>query len=251
MNRSADATRRPYKKPPIIEAVIAMHFAERVDQYSIDKFARGRKALFSFREDVIEVQASFDLQSQKQSSGLKKIGYKLSNSDHTRVIMITPNQMSVSHLAPYPGWDAFFKEARAHWKELVKVVKHQSLARVSTRYINRIDIPVGVNGRVELHKYLTAGLSLPQYGQSLALQNFGVNCVLLDPGNQYTHVLQLATVPSPLIDHLSVTIDIDVVTAAPLPTNDDDLWALINSLQTYKNNLFEACITQETRDLFK
>ena len=85
----------------------------------------------------------------------------------------------------------------------------------------------------------------------MTLQGFYINCSLLHPSSEYQNVLQFATINPPLIDHLSFTVDIDVVTMQPVPSRDDNLWQLIWDLRQYKNDLFEACITPETRRLFQ
>ena len=238
----------PYNKPPIVEAVIAVHFSEPLHQREIDAFARKSKKSFPFSEEL--VSWTFNLHKQYASKS-EKIGYKLSSADRARLVIIQSLQFGVIQQAPYAGWDTFYGEARAHWDVLKKIITHRSIARVSTRYINRIDIAVGINGQIDLSKYFNVGLSLPNYVEKMALQNFYVNCSLLHPNTHFINILQFATVPSPLIDHLSFTIDIDIATLGAVPTHEVKLWELIDSLRTYKNDLFEACITDETRKLFQ
>lgn len=241
----------PYQKPPIVEAVIAVHFSVPLDQREIDAFARKSKQSFPFSEELVSLETAFNLQTKQHASKAEKIGYKLSSADRTRLVIISPLQFGVIQQAPYAGWDTFYREARAHWDVLKKIITYKPIARVSTRYINRIDIAVGINGQIDLSKYFSAGLSLPNYAEKMALQNFYVNCSLLHPNTQFINVLQFATAPSPLIDHLSFTIDVDVATMGAAPTHEVKLWELIDSLRTYKNDLFEACITDETRKLFQ
>lgn len=251
MTTPAGIPQPAYKKPPIIEAVIAMHFSAPIEMKWIDAFARKRKARFSRSEDILEMSTLFNAQTHQTASNMTKIGCKLTSVDNTSVIIIIPTQLSISHLAPYTSWDMLYGEARQHWDVLAKIAKHKALSHVSARYINRIDIPVGINGRIDLHKFFNAGLSLPPYVQAMALQTFHVNCSLLHPSEQYKYVLQLASTPSPLIDHVSFTIDIDVMTTGSAPVNEDKMWSLIDFLRKHKNDLFESCITPETRKLFQ
>lgn len=85
----------------------------------------------------------------------------------------------------------------------------------------------------------------------MSLQAFVINCSLINTIEKYTTVLQFATLPSPLIDHLSFTIDIDVASIGAVESRDDKLWELIGTLRKPKNELFEACITTDTRKLFQ
>lgn len=242
---------QPYKKPPIIEAVIAVHLSAPLEQKDIDTFARKSQKRLPVSEDIIQMGALYNAATKHHTSNVNKIGYKLSSAERTRVIMIQPLQIGVIQLAPYTDWGTFYSEARSHWEVLKKIVGYKPVSRVSTRYINRIDIPVSSGGYVDLQKYLNVGLSLPPYAQAMSLQNFSLNSSLNNSHGENLQVLQVATVPSPLIDHLSITIDIDVATTGQVPLDDGKLWDLINSLRKYKNDLFESCITADTRNLFQ
>jgi len=241
----------PYNKPPIIEAVIAVHFAVPLAAKEIDAFSRKLKKAFPFSEDVVEIKTTFNVGTKKHVSNIRKLGYKLCSADRTRLVMIQPLQFGVIQQAPYSSWDSFYQEARTHWNVLTKIVGHKPIFRVSTRYINRIDIPVGSSGVVDLHKYFNVGLSLPQYAQGMSLQAFAINCSLLNSIEHYNSVLQVAAVPSPLIDRLSFTIDIDIATTGTEEIRDTKLWELIGTLRKPKDDLFEACITPDTRKLFQ
>ena len=156
---------KQYNKPPIVEAVIALHFSTPLTMKEIETFARKSKKSFPVIEDVGQIM--FNVQA-KQKPTAQKTGHKLSNADRTRYIMIQPLQFGVIQHAPYAGWDAFYKEAHGHWQALKKIIKHKAVSRVSTRYINRIDIPAAVGTLIDLSKYFTIGLSLPQYTQTMA-----------------------------------------------------------------------------------
>jgi uncharacterized protein (TIGR04255 family) len=240
-----------YNKPPIIEAVIAIHFAAPLAAKEIGAFSRKLKNAFPFSDDIVSIEHTFNVRTKEHVPNIRKLGYKLSSADRTRLLMIQSLQFGVIQQAPYSGWDKFSQEARTYWNVLTKIVGHKPISRISTRYINRVDIPVGAAGVVDLHKFFTLGLSLPQYAQDMSLQAFVINCSLINTIEKYTTVLQFSAVPSPLIDHLSFTIDIDVATIGVVEPRDNKLWELIGTLRKPKNELFEACITPETRKLFQ
>ena len=240
-----------YNKPPITEAVIAMHFSKPLELKWIEAFARKHNTRFSRSEDMFEISASFNAQTHQSASNTKKIGYKLTSGDNARVVTIVPSQLAISHLAPYTDWGELCSDARQHWTTLSKIMKSKSLGHISARYINRIDIPIKTDGGVDIHKYFNLGLSLPTYVQTMALQAFQVNCSLHNANEPYLYTLSIASTPSPLINYLSFIIDIDVATTGVVPVDEDKLWELIDSLRKQKNDLFESCITSETRALFQ
>ncbi len=63
-------------------------------------------------------------------------------------------------------------------------------------------------------------------------------------------IVNAGTVLSPLIDHTSFLLDIDLYKDTNLPIRDDDIWELFLTLHTEKNKLFEAFITDRARELF-
>ena len=252
MDTFANDLQAPYKKPPIIEAVIALHFSRPVELKSIETFATRRKTRFPRNEELVQMSASFNPQTRQSASDVTGVGRKLISADGSRTIIVMPGQFAVSQSAPYTDWDILWAEAREEWNIFSKILRYRDLSHVSTRYINRIDIPVGRGNSVDLHRYFTIGLSLPPHVQSMQLQTFYVHSSLLDSSGKYVCQLQLASVPSsPLIDHISFTIDIDVATTEAVPANEENLWSLVGSLRKIKNDLFESCITPATRMLFK
>jgi uncharacterized protein (TIGR04255 family) len=57
-------------------------------------------------------------------------------------------------------------------------------------------------------------------------------------------------VTPPLVGFAALVLDIDVFRETNIPRRDEDLWALVNRIRTYKNNIFETCITDQSRALF-
>ena len=241
----------PYKKPPIVEAIIAVHFTTPLAEKYIDRFAQRQKDQFPRSEQRLRVELHFDVATKQQRGRVDKDGYKLRSQNTAQLVIITPSQMGFVQLAPYTQWDELYKGARRQWDALKKVTDHIALSRVSTRFINRIDVPArSADKSIDLRKYFSAGLSLPTSLSSMALKAFNVSCSLVDEKNELMQVLKLAATPSPLIDFVSFLLDIDVYTTGPLPGREEDIWSLINTLQSRKNSLFESFITDDTRELF-
>jgi uncharacterized protein (TIGR04255 family) len=251
MTTPAGVPQPPYKKPPIIEAVLAIHFSEAVPVKVIDAFAAKRKAKFPRNEDLIETKFETNLKDSHKNSS-RKVGVKLSSADGSRVIMFQSNQFALIHLAPYTDWDCLYDETREHWEALTKILKYRNIAYFSTRYVNRIDIPVSGDNGVDLQKYFHIGVTIPPTtANTLRLENFATTMTLSAPDGAYRFLMQFSTVPSPLIDCASFLVDIDLITSGTHPKRDDDAWAFLKSLRRAKNDLFETCITDETRKLFQ
>ncbi len=240
-----------YKKPPIVEAVLAIHFAETIPLKTIEAFAAKRKAKFPRSEDLIETKFETNLKDTHKT-GVRKVGMRLHSSDGSRLIIFRGDQFALVHLAPYTDWDCLYDETREHWESLAKILKHKNISYFSTRYVNRVDIPVDNNNGVDLQTYFKIGIMLPLgTAKALHLENFATTTTLVDPLGAYRFLLQFSSIQSPLIDCVSYLIDIDLITSGTHPKKDEDAWSFVKSLRQAKNDLFEACITDETRKLFQ
>ena len=62
--------------------------------------------------------------------------------------------------------------------------------------------------------------------------------------------MNAATVQSPLIDHVSLLLDIDLFKDQNVPQKDNEVWELFSHLHRQKNKIFEAFITDKARELF-
>ena len=138
----------------------------------------------------------------------------------------------------YPSWPNILDDA-------YHVIDRRQMGRIGVRYFNRLDIP-GAN--INLQEWINVGLSIPKdFGG--VLNEFGAR-VVVPMDNNLTVALAYQSVPSPLIDHSSVLLDIDVVIDRGIPLADEEVWELISKMRDAKNFVFEACITQRMRDLF-
>jgi uncharacterized protein (TIGR04255 family) len=50
---------------------------------------------------------------------------------------------------------------------------------------------------------------------------------------------------------VSVVLDIDISKSDDVPSNDNALWECFEELHMKKHEVFEACITERTRELIK
>jgi uncharacterized protein (TIGR04255 family) len=246
----------PYPRPPIVEAVIGFHFTQPLDGRVLDRFVKTNAKKYPAQERLFDL--SFTATDRKGTKTAKPNGYRIRDADSAVVLVMRPETISVVRAAPYTSWENLIACAKDVWGKLKKVGGHPELSRLSTRYINRIDIkspppytapsdqPLGVS----IATYVKAGIVLPTALQQCPLVGFQMVCHLQGPDDHFTRVLQLRTEQSPLIDHVALVLDIDVATNDPVPMRDQDIWALAGELRVVKNSVFEASITDETRRLF-
>ena len=239
----------PYKRPPITEAVIEVQFASSVEKESLEKLQKRLLEDYPvppLTEFLVEFEVSDTVSKAKQVFA----GYRLTSGDSADVVVIGPGRIGHSRLPPYQGWESFVERARRNWDIWKRIVGWQPIKRIGVRYVNRIDIPNVEESLINLEEYLTVAPQLPQGAGLPPMNHFAVNVqVPLGIGN-FKVILNVGSMPSPLVKTTSFLLDVDVSLDSELPTADEPIWAVIGEMREYKNRIFEASITDKTRALF-
>lgn len=240
-----------YKKPPITEAVIEIRFAGLLALPEIDKAAKKFASAYSHQEKVknfnIEFNASPDREPQTKTE--TSDGRRMSSDDLTQMVLLWPDKFTVAQLAPYPGWDEFFRRFLRDWKLWKQATEYHKLMRVGVRFVNRIDVPSAKDGTIAVADFLNVHpqlpASLPQftsYGVQARLHLQDIECEL---------IINSGAVPSPLIGYSSYLLDFDIYKESGLPQSDDGIYELLNRIRVKKNQVFEACVTERAKETFR
>jgi uncharacterized protein (TIGR04255 family) len=237
-----------YLRPPIAEAVIELRFTQLASQKEVEDAARRMRNSYFYQdiENIMEIKidASGVAERRVTASGLK-----LSSLDRADQLMFRTNSFACSRLAPYPGWEAFIERARVGWAEWTRIVGNRPLARIGVRYINRIDIPTSSNHLIRIEDYLNVSPKMP-LEMTDPLSSYTMQ-VVSPLNSSYTLVLSTSSVPSPLIGFSSFALDLDVARERDMPRRDDTLWGILAEMRVLKNRIFEYCVSDRARSLFR
>lgn len=174
-------------------------------------------------------------------------GIRLTRNE--RVLVIQPRGMTFNHLPPYSSWEVFQPEARQLWERYVEFVKPEAVTRVALRYINRIEIP---EVTFETSDYFRLYPQLPEkIPQNMSAFFMQIQMPQSDLGPDVIAAINFTPVASNREHNTSILLDIDVFALRNLSTSSDEVFNLLDVIRTRKNNLFEACITDRTRELFR
>lgn len=241
---------RHYAKAPITEAVLdiqvetvatpvafdAMHAAEgeRYPRYEALQAATGQLMI---GPDNVPIA----------SASSTPIGHLARAADGLQVYQSRTIGFAFSRMEPYPHWAVFRDEARRLWDTYRAIAQPSRITRLALRYINRIDMPLPVK---DFGMYLrTAPQLSPDINSGLSAYFMQLNVPL--PEFDAESVINQTIIPSPRPEAISVVLDIDVYKLVGMPFENDQLWEIFEQLRDAKNKVFEACITNETRKLFK
>lgn len=241
-----------YRKPPITEAVIDLRFADRLDPPTLERAAADFRRYYS-AQAVMNAALGWAPPSGAVSPPVAEMkvdnGQRLSASDQTELVLLLPMSFTESQLAPYPGWDTFFQRFVRDWAIWKKTIGYRKIVRVALRYINRIDIPTTSGAVTEESDYVRTYVMAPgEFGPILA---YGAQVQFRPDEQGCWLILNTALAPSPLLNHIAIMLDLDVYVEREAPQNDEALFELLERMRSKKNSIFEACITDKSRELFQ
>ena len=250
---SSKATGQAYSSPPITEAVIGITFETPSSDKDISAAAKKLSSHYGKSDDIKDINVTVNNQAGKNTKPKinyteNEIGKRLSSEDMTHIIVVRPSTLTVSRLAPYAGWDDFFAQFKRDWSIWRRIAGFKKITRIGLRYINRLDIPI--NGpKIEENEYLNFYPKVPD--NFPLIQNYKVNSVAIYEDIGCLLQLNSAVVESPLLNHISFIVDIDLIRQHDLPTKDELIYKLLHTMRDRKNEIFESCITDKARVLFE
>lgn len=244
-----------YKCAPITEAVIEIRFEKPLSRELIEKLHERMQHTYVSSTHLAKLDVQVDVQERQATIDEREQGYRLASKDEVDVLLITPGSMICSRLAPYNGWEKFRTCAKDNWKLWKKITGYQKIQRIGARYINRIDIPVIPDSTgevtIRVEDYFNVYPEYPDPGMMASMSNFAMQVAGPLGTDNLKLIINTNSVPSPLLDHVSMVLDIDVSLADGVPQKNSSLWKMFEVIRIQKNRIFEESITEMTRSLFE
>jgi uncharacterized protein (TIGR04255 family) len=237
-----------YPRSALTEATIEFRLREELSLKDLEK-VRHRFGKFKWKEEKIEL-LEFQLTAGGQSHMKRSlVSYKLTSPDGREVVQLHRTGLGYSVMAPYPGWDQFVGrlfDLSAEWR---KDVGGKKIGRVGVRYINRFDIPCVPGSTIQIPEYMAFTMTEPEIlDLPVKVYSIQLNSGIVTDGLSVNLVSEV--VPSPLIDHFSITLDIDIGReGVDLPQSDDDIRVLLTLMRQRRTEIFERCIKDPLRKL--
>jgi uncharacterized protein (TIGR04255 family) len=247
-------TRRIYPKPPIVEAVISLHFGAEIDPKAL---VNTLSDALRHRYDASELRAADLVQASVRaelsggvSTSAQRVPHMLflQSASGLRLLGCGSGVLSIHTLAPYPGWESFIDQAVEAVEALPQSIRSSSLTRVGIRVIDLIRLPPNV----EYQDFFTIIAPRPPALPD-ALSNYYHFVQSFDPDDGT--VAQLTVVNTAVADHPGVALlyDLSLYHAGdPLTDFASDAWRThIEAMHIRLRDIFEGSITDKTRALFQ
>ena len=245
------AHQRHLDNAPITEAIIdiritpkegltvdklAPAFDELQSDYPHKELQHRWEGLFEFKEGELEQHAP--------KTG--PIGNIYKNTAADQIVQFRLDGFTLNRLPPYKEWETFSAEAERLWSIYIKHSSPISIDRIAVRYINKIQIPLGV----QFSEYLTSAPSVPsELPQELSefLCRVVIQATEIDSFAIVTQALGEIREAEGVAD---VILDIDAIkqkTTSDVKYPMDDL----ESLRALKNDIFFKYITEKAAGLYE
>lgn len=242
---------RHYTKAPIVEAVINLQISTKtaVDLAVLEEIA-ARIPEFPKRTQVHGLEMGFlaaNTQQPQFHSRHESIGVRLETAASTRVLQLQKQVFVFSHLPPYSSWEEFRSEAQQLWPKYRDSINPDYVSRLAVRVINRLDLPGPIEELARFSNLLPhLPKKIPVHADTFFMQ-FQLPLSQISRGARA--LINVASGGQPGKSSSELLLDFDLFIEGQFGTDDNSLWPLMDTLSASKNELFEACITDETRKL--
>lgn len=249
--------RTHYSKAPIVEAIIDLRIARQsgpliedlaaIRDIVADRYPN-QEILYEYSEEVYIEEVG---DPAYQETTREQLGFRFASWDGRENFNARLDGFSFTIRAPYDRWEPFRDEARRLWDLYRSVVKAEAVTRAAMRYVNRLDLD---GATVKLEDYLRThpevSTDLPNEG---LLSGFFMQLQLWQEDLSCMLIVNEAPSPSPTPGTVSILLDFDLYREQFAWNAEDDeaIWDFMEQLHDRKNEVFEACITDETRRLIK
>ena len=245
-----------YEKAPITEALIDIQFkGPETTPAQLLELQSGEGGSYPEKKPLYFASILLDGTQPGEppgfsSSGSTQRGWAFVAADKLQIWHVRTDGFTFSRLVPYQSWEPFRAEARRLWDLTRPFLKPEAVTRVAVRYINRLEFPLPLR---DFKDYL---LTVPEVSPRLpqGLLTYFMQLQIPQEDIQALLVLNqqlLPTQPDSQPKTASVILDIDLFRAHELPQDEEGLWDLFEKLHEKKNEVFEGCITDRTRELIK
>ncbi len=237
---------------PIVEGLINIQTKPRAG-FSVDDlnaFGACIKDSYPTVRKLTEIAGEIRLREEgaTQAIATSVVGFRYEREAPRFVIHAHPGELLVSRLRPYDEWTNLYAETRSMWTKYIGVAKPETITRLATRFINRIELP---GKDLDFEQYLTAPAPVPkQLGEHL--EHFLTRVVIQDAKSGASIAISQALETfNPQTETVSILLDIDVYKLVSLPVEGEEAWELLNAMRELKNRAFFGSVTPKALELFK
>lgn len=246
---------KQYANPPLVEAICDFHFEPGPAwDWTIPGLVYDRiRQDFPLKTQLdAAISVMFGMSPPAPNfPGMGRMQFR--RADGAALVQLAPDNLTVNHLQPYPGWLRYREmifNALAIYRE---VASPKGLRRVALRYINRIGIPRSAlteGSGAQIEDYV---LSLPSVPESIpqTFSNWAQRIEIPLDSAPTTLILQSGTLPGDAASPVVFLLDLEISPPpqSPVALNAASEW--IEQAHEHVDRIFEQCIGPKAKQLFE
>jgi len=235
-------------KAPIVEGLIDIRVERSAGvTFDILKAACDELAAdFPSRQDrrmfVTQLNFSPEAGPTSQTTDDGPDGVILRSADEKWVVQFRLDGFTVSRLHPYGTWDELKGKASALWPKYMEAAKPIKVVRIASRFINRVQLPIGESFEKTFLTNFVIGPSLPQSVAGYLLR------VVIPFEEQNAMAIVTQSLEGNTTD---CVFDLDAFSEQPQGIAENEMWRKFDALREVKNGLFFGSITEAALERFK
>jgi len=169
-------------------------------------------------------------------------GFILRSADEKWVAQFRLDGFTLSRLAPYGSWDELKGKAHELWAKYSAAATPARVLRVASRFINRIQMPLGESFETIFSTNFVIAPKLPQAVSGYLLR-------LVIPFDEQEAVAILTQ--SLDANSNECIFDLDAFSWKPAGISEAEMWNKLDDLRDVKNRLFFGSLTDAAVERFK
>lgn len=235
-------------KAPIVEGLIDIR-VEQSSFASVDGIKAACDELaaeFPSRQEMQVFAAHIDFSPKPAGNSLTtggtSVGTILRSVDEKWVVQFRLDGFTVSRLQPYGTWDELKGRASLLWTKYSEAVRPTKTTRIASRFINRVQLPIGEPFESTFLTNFVLGPKLPQMVGGYLLR-------IVVPFEEHESIAIITQ--SLEVNTTECILDLDTFSEHPQGISESDLWNKLETLREIKNRLFFGSFTEAALERFK
>ena len=237
----ADRLKAPgYAAAPLIETIFGAYFEGGLSGEERLALVEVVKGWYPNQAVSPHYAVKIDVETDDVTVDEPEPTYRLEAEDDTELLLIRPEGIAVSQLAPYKSWEVLKQRFDRDFHAVIKACPGKVVSRLAVRSVNRIDVPF--EGRLAHYEnYLNVYIKLPD--EFPAIGPYSLEFEVDVPEAKSSAIVRSGVVAPAVDGAASFVLDIDLARTQGLPANPEQLIETLNELREPKNRLYRRLLT--------
>jgi len=240
---------KQYKNPPITEVVceFRLELEDNFDQKAVDSFFDGIKDKFPKRKKGQVHQMKFESNPKEQTFNKTVQEFDQFFSEDEKIfVQLDKGRLSIHKLKPYNSWQEFYPLIALIFNAYIKNIKIKFIQRIGLRYINNLEIPLS---SFDIEQYFNLRPSLGE-GLPQDLASFMIGAIFVLENQRDNIKVQLFDKPMTEPDKIMFVLDMDYFLPNPGTVDVGEAIRWVENAHKNTEEIFEAILTDKTKQLF-